>query len=147
MLNILRLVKSAFVATLLIPSPIAQGQPVPQLSLGINHYNAGQYVLDDQLRVGVLPGAEKKMKFRGTEWKAKTTILPVKGNPGAKDVLVNFLCTSGNIKDVSVSVYLTFKNWSVKNYVLIPAAAYNGNRSVVRVIPYCPLSPIQEIPA
>ena len=138
MLNILRLVKSAFVATLLIPSPIAQGQPVPQLSLGINHYNAGQYVLDDQLRVGVLPGAEKKMKFRGTEWKAKTTILPVKGNPGAKDVLVNFLCTSGNIKDVSVSVYLTFKNWSVKNYVLIPAAAYNGNRSEVRVIPYCP---------
>jgi len=135
---ILRLVKAAIFTTPLLLSLFAQGQTVPELSLSISHYNAGQYLMDDQIRSAVTAGSTKTLKFRATEWKVKTTIHPVRGNPAAKDVMVNFLCSTGNIDDVSLSVILSFNNWSAKNYVLIPAAAYNGNRSEVRILPYCP---------
>jgi len=129
---------AAVVEMLLLSPHFTQGQTVPELSLSLNHYNARQYMMDDQLKSVVVPRVEKTLKFRATEWKVKTSILPVKGNPAARDVVVGFLCSGGNIDDASLSVYLSFKSWSAENYVLIPAAAYNGNRSEVRAMPYCP---------
>jgi hypothetical protein len=71
--------------------------------------------------------SEKDLHFRSTNWSVKTKTSPVRGNHTATDVLVTFFCNSGDIDNAAVSVHLDFRNWSVDNYVLMPAAIYNGN--------------------
>ncbi|TAF45221.1 MAG: hypothetical protein EAZ51_03395 [Sphingobacteriales bacterium] len=47
-----------------------------------------------------------------------------------------FKCISGKSPSSAVSLVLGFDDWSVKNYVLMPAALYNGNRVKAIVHPY-----------
>jgi len=47
-----------------------------------------------------------------------------------------FKCISGSAKNSAVSMVLDFDNWSIKNYVLMPSALYNGNRVKAIVHPY-----------
>ena len=64
------------------------------------------------------------------------------------DFTVMFRCVHGNVKQAGVSVDLDFAGWTEKNYVLLPAAVYNGNRFLSRKIPYSPkLYFIQDIGA
>ncbi len=56
----------------------------------------------------------------------------------ALDCEVTFTCVSGRLPNASVSVDLEFADWSVENYVLMPAAAYDGNRFLSRRLPYSP---------
>ena len=56
----------------------------------------------------------------------------------AKDYNVVFKCIDGQVKSSNISVEITFDNWSRNNYVLMPGAAYNGNRYPSRCIRYSP---------
>ncbi|WP_158798276.1 hypothetical protein [Pedobacter sp. L105] len=112
----------------------AKCQTTPVMYVNINHYNHDQHVLDDQVQE--TSQIVKQLVFRSSVWNVKTTVKPVKGNDKAMDILVTFLCQSGHLDDASVSVNFSFDNWSVNNYVLMPAAVYNGNRVVARNIPY-----------
>ena len=44
----------------------------------------------------------------------------------------------GTLKAGAVALELELSEWSANNYVLLPAAAYNGNRFLARKIPYSP---------
>src|SRR4051812_40060338 len=46
---------------------------------------------------------------------------------------------SGAADNCSFGVSELFSEWSADNYVLIPAAVYNGNRYDARSMPYAPL--------
>jgi len=83
--------------------------------------------------------------FLGSKWK----ILVSASRAGdAADFTVTFRCVHGKVSSASVSVDLDFSGWSEKNYVLLPAAAYNGNRFLSRKIPYSPkLYFVQDIGA
>lgn len=51
--------------------------------------------------------------------------------PGQGDVIeavASFRLNSGVAKSTAVSVSFDFSKWNPKNYVLVPAAVYNGNR-------------------
>ncbi len=61
-------------------------------------------------------------------WNIKKRISIVKDVPGAYNFEYTFVCASGQSPETSVSVDFSFENWSVKNYVLMPAAVYGGNR-------------------
>ena len=62
--------------------------------------------------------------------------------------LITFKCLAGNLKQARLGVELHCPNWSVDNYVLLPAAAYRGNRFLSRKIPYSPkLYFVQDIGA
>jgi hypothetical protein len=54
------------------------------------------------------------------------------------DFRVNFRIPEGTIRDASAGVSLSVKNWSDDAYLLLPAAAYNGNRFESRKISYSP---------
>jgi hypothetical protein len=72
--------------------------------------------------------------------------LPVTGHPEMAEVEVAFTCVSGELPQGSVAVDLEFSGWSDKNYVLLPSAAYDGNRFLSRRIPYSPkLYYVQDI--
>jgi len=57
---------------------------------------------------------------------------------GTFDAIIQFILLKGTENNASVAVSFEIDNWSKSNYVLLPAAAYNGNRFESRKIPYSP---------
>jgi hypothetical protein len=58
---------------------------------------------------------------------------PVKDDPDAIDVNLTFTLTEGSASSAGVAVAFDFDNGSADNYVLAPAAVYDGNR--FRILP------------
>ena len=86
----------------------------------------------------VLPGAGTSVDLPGSSWQVEVRTAAVPEDAGAMDITVLFRCTSGEMKNASLSAGVVFDDWSVKNYVLMPGAAYNGNRYTSRRINYSP---------
>ncbi len=71
----------------------------------------------------------------GSSWEIERKLSPAKNNQGLNLNLI-FRCLKGEANTSSVSLNLDFNNWAVSNYVLMPAAVYNGNRVKAFVHPY-----------
>jgi hypothetical protein len=56
----------------------------------------------------------------------------------AMDWNVTFRCMERALAEASLGIDLEVAPWSARNYVLMPAAVYNGNRFLARKIPYSP---------
>jgi len=78
------------------------------------------------------------VNFGDSKWTVKTDIQASAQQSGRYDVSLTFTCVSGNSPASSVSLNLDFTNWSTKNYVLMPAAVYDGNRVKSQRHLYCP---------
>jgi len=81
---------------------------------------------------------EFNLQFDQSSWNIRKDITPVINEPGAYDFVITFQCMEGVSAASSVSVDFAFNNWSEQNYVLMPAAVYNGNRVKSIRQPYCP---------
>ncbi len=91
-----------------------------------------------QERVVVGTASASTVALGGSKWR---TTLAVKNSSDALrawDFSVAFKCLQGHLAKAAVAVELEFGNWSRENYVLLPAAVYNGNRFLSRKIPYSP---------
>ena len=55
------------------------------------------------------------------------------------DMIYNFTLRDGEVENAAVAVSFQLKNWTVDNYLIVPAALYNGNRFDVLPYPYNPL--------
>ena len=86
----------------------------------------------------VLPVEQQNVSFLNSSWKIRIDRKPASENSQATDITATLTCTNGSVKDAAVSVGIEFDDWSVKNYVLMPGAAYNGNRYTSRRIEYSP---------
>jgi hypothetical protein len=118
------------------------------LSASINQYNKEQYNLLINQNKFALNNATLQQHFQQSNWKITTKAVTVKDKEDAVDYTVTFKCISGKVDAASVSVQLDFSKWSEKNYVLMPSAAYNGNRYEWRRLRYSPkLYEIQDIGA
>lgn len=82
-----------------------------------------------------LNSATATLFLDSSNWVVTKKISPTETNNGYNINLV-FKCLSGRAASSSVSLVLGFDDWSVKNYVLMPAALYNGNRVKAIVHPY-----------
>ena len=86
--------------------------------------------------------------FLDSKWKIDFQIARVDDAAGVFDLTVRFRCVRGRVRQAVVSLELNFSGWSDRNYVLLPAAVYNGNRFLSRKIPYSPkLYFVQDIGA
>ncbi|TWF40370.1 hypothetical protein FHW36_10452 [Chitinophaga polysaccharea] len=56
-----------------------------------------------------------------------------------RETTLTFQVAKGNVSKAGVAVNFLFNNWEVDNYVIMPAAAYNGNRFDVLDYGYPPL--------
>jgi len=71
----------------------------------------------------------KELLRTGTgNWSVQLSAAPVAGHPEVMDVSASFRLNSGTAKASAVSVSFDFSKWNAENYVLVPAAVYNGNR-------------------
>ena len=104
----------------------------------INQYDGQRYNLLVNQQKFQLDKGSQLQSFLGSGWEITSKVSLVAGESDAFDYTVIFKCKSGRISQSSVSVDLEAGNWSEKNYVLLPAAVYNGNRYPSRRLRYSP---------
>lgn len=72
--------------------------------------------------------AGTEVSFAGARWRVALDSSELPDSRSAWDCAASFEVIEGAANEVSVGVEFTFDNWSKDNYVMMPAAAYNGNR-------------------
>jgi hypothetical protein len=107
------------------------------LSARINQYDPERYNYLIGMESVELSSENVTLNFKGTTWQITSQVKPLE-KAGKYEVTVFFNCLSYEIKNASVSVDLNFSDWSKENYVLMPAAVYNGNRYPAIVADYMP---------
>ena len=86
----------------------------------------------------VKPSDGTDIDFLDSKWSVELVTKDAENAADAVDVSVVLKCIDGSVDQAAVSVGIEFDDWSVKNYVLMPGAAYNGNRYTYRRINYSP---------
>ena len=87
---------------------------------------------------GSLSDEPLELNLSGTKWMVSLKSAPLSSGETAYACEVVFTCVAGELPHASVAVDIEFSDWSVENYVLMPAAVYGGNRFISRRIPYSP---------
>lgn len=78
--------------------------------------------------------------FAGAQWKLTTQLKALNSQPGAMEGNFCAEVLSGNALQVNAAIEFRDDEWSEDNFVMIPTAAYNGNRFKSRRMDYAPLS-------
>jgi hypothetical protein len=84
------------------------------------------------------PNSEQIVPFQEGVWQMNYKTDIPSDRPDALELEFHFKLIKGSAPQTSISIDLTFDNWSESNYVLMPGAAYNGNRFESRRIRYSP---------
>lgn len=71
-------------------------------------------------------------------WKMTVHKKSVSNEPDATDYELTWELEEGHADDIVVGVDFAFRDWSVDNYVFVPAIVYDGNRFDVKNIGYPP---------
>jgi hypothetical protein len=74
----------------------------------------------------------------GVVWKLNIESAAVSDQPDAQDYRLSWVVRKGQVEATSVGVIFEFKDWSPENFVLVPAAVYDGNRFEIKKIGYPP---------
>jgi hypothetical protein len=89
--------------------------------------------------LGATTETRVRTSFGGAEWEITFTCCAVDERPDAWDGKLTFRVLHGKASDVAVALEWPITNWSRDQFVLLPAAAYNGNRFVCRPYHYPPM--------
>ena len=108
-----------------------------KLFVRINQYDTDRYNLLLERKRVAINADNQILTFKGSNWKISRKIKLLE-KPGKYQVDITFRCLSGKLNQASVSVDVDFANWSQDNYVLMPAAVYNGNRYEAVQMDYSP---------
>jgi len=81
--------------------------------------------------VDELPFDENRLESEGCQWACKLSSTPVAKDRHALDLQCEFKLIEGSAASSGVAVAFDFADWSTDNYVMIPAAVYNGNRCTI----------------
>jgi hypothetical protein len=121
-------------------------QTPDNLRFAVQQYDHSLYNKMTNRTVVVVSEGMQTLKTSTAEWNITTDKKTVTSNENALEYTVIFRLTKGFEKSAAALVELGFDNWSKQNYVLLPAAVYNGNRFESRRIPYSPkLNDIRDI--
>lgn len=133
-------VKSGFLVFLaLLSSAVLQAKEIPGMSLSLSFKQYSTELYNQVVchkSYPLMNGGQQE--FGDSEWEVQVQEFEVSGKEDALDIRVQLICTSGRVEDASVSVDMEFSDWSSDNYVMVPAALYNGNRYPWRRIRYSP---------
>jgi hypothetical protein len=62
-------------------------------------------------------------------WNCNLQALPVHGDDDAIDIQISISLLEGYAESAGIALAFDFSDWNTGNYLLIPAAVYNGNRN------------------
>lgn len=108
------------------------------MMFSINNYN---YNLHNKLvntyELNAQPTNNKQsLQTKNATWQIDTKFSQTIA--GTLDATIEFILLQGTENNSAVAINFEIDKWSKSNYVLLPAAAYNGNRFESRKIPYSP---------
>jgi len=111
----------------------------PTIHICIRQFDYHQYSkLTSSIRMPVTKGEKESVQFAGGVWEYELVSENIKGYPNAQKLELQIEVKAGTPKECNVSLEFEFNNWFKDNYVLLPGAAYNGNRFESRRIAYSP---------
>jgi hypothetical protein len=102
-----------------------------QVSTRVHYYHDNQII-----RTLKFPKSQT-IQFQEEEWKSSLEVREQTDHE--TEALYTFELTKGAAKQAGVSVVFSLNDWSTDNYVIMPAALYDGNRFDVLPYPYNPL--------
>lgn len=105
----------------------------------LQHFKGAQLLEKESVPIDFVDGTRMTTEFCQNEWEIHMDVKEVPQRENTLDVHVVFRLLKGAAEQLCVGVGLQFDNWSRDNYVLMPAAAYNGNRFESRDCPYPPI--------
>ncbi|MFA5205891.1 MAG: hypothetical protein WC708_15955 [Lentisphaeria bacterium] len=79
-------------------------------------------------------------EFAGARWEITCRLHAVPDRPDALDGVLACQVTEGHAQEVNAGIELAVTDWSTDSFLLLPAAAYNGNRYAVRHQQYPPIA-------
>lgn len=85
-----------------------------------------------------LKDGEKVVTDQGAEWKLSVQKQAVPTEPDATDYELTWTLEKGSAKSIGVGVDFIFRDWTIDNYVFVPAIVYDGNRFSVKDVAYPP---------
>lgn len=69
-------------------------------------------------------------------WKVDVESYSVPGMPDATDHRITWTLGSGEVESAAVGAAFEIKSWSPENFVVVPAAVYDGNRFDIKEVPW-----------
>ena len=109
-----------------------------RLQARINQYDTQRYnLLINQQQFPLKEGITAQ-QVRNSRWEVKTSVKALVDDKDAQEFTLIFKCIEGSLADASLSATIEISQWDAKNYVLLPAAAYNGNKYISRKLRYSP---------
>ena len=81
---------------------------------------------------------EEAADSNGVKWRLGVESKAVAGQADVQDYCLRWTLLAGQVQSASVGVVFEFKDWSPENFVLVPAAVYDGNRFDIKKIGYPP---------
>lgn len=114
-----------------------QFQCTPQVSIA--RYDADYYskLVHNAGYTIPLQGTQA-LTFEQSRWLVSTHIATQDAATGYMEWIVTCKLTEGSSAQTNIAISLDFDSWQKSNYLLLPAAAYNGNRFDWRRIRYSP---------
>jgi hypothetical protein len=103
------------------------------MRFAVQHYDHAHF---NKLTNRTIADSLNKIETKTGSWEVSITEKQIEA--GTKEYKVVFCLKKGVEISAAAVVELEFENWNRDNYVLMPAAVYNGNRFESRRIPYSP---------
>lgn len=129
-----KLLKKIVIVIFVLVGLNTQAQPI--LKARINQYDPELH--NEKIafeEITLVPG-EQYISLGKSKWQVELSEDEyVRGN---KEIQVIFRCMEGQISNASISIDVSIDDWSLDNYLLMPAAVYNGNRYPSVVSNYVP---------
>jgi hypothetical protein len=83
-------------------------------------------------------GNPQTIEVLNSRWLVSSSWHPIASAKGVQELRVKLICEEGSVPQAAWSLEMKEDDWSTDNYLLLPAAAYNGNRYDYRRIRYSP---------
>ena len=110
-----------------------------QIQAVINQFAGVQLLAQQCCPLDAVGMGETSLAFGNSLWRCSLSITDVDQRDGTYDLIIHFTLIEGQADEVNVGLQFVFEDWNAANYVLMPAAVYNGNRFESRRIPYPPI--------
>ncbi|MHB9130249.1 MAG: hypothetical protein ACYDBB_04045 [Armatimonadota bacterium] len=112
---------------------------LPQLQARLTQFDGSHERAHALHNISSLENSTLTPEFAGARWEISTALTPVPGCADALDGRVTFRVTQGAAREVAVGLEWPVAGWSREVFVMLPGAAYNGNRYPSRPYAYPPM--------
>lgn len=110
-----------------------------KIGITLSKYNGSHLITSFKTNMLQIKYEEQEVGFEQSSWNVKNSFSKIESNDDAIEAYITFKLVKGQLLQGNISINFTFDQWSCENYVLMPAAIFNGNRFKVSEQDYPPM--------